>query len=407
MYKDKFIILCMPRSGSTLLHEKLNQHSRLKVVGEIYNSRFNYQFGIEDKVELLDHVFKYAHGCKIMFNDISNDQNIIKYILDNNIKIIRLIRNNRIAQLYSLKLATISDKWFRHKFSNILNSVLYIPLKELFDHFNKWRYFVNTTSELFDNIIDVTYEDLSLKTENTYTILCEKLGIKPEFVFYSTYDYSVTRPVSLLIENWYEIENTLSSEKYSQYHSDIKACKTFYTFDWFSHNIPLFERFLSKFKNKPCRFLEIGGYQGMSSIWMAENILVQPHSHIITIDNGATCNIEGFSNNIIIKENILNSGNVNKIFLLESSSDIMKNTLGNFDFIYVDGAHNEEQVYLDCIRSFRDLKLNGIMAMDDYGMKHNSVSPSPKLGIDRFLEEYSDKISILHKKYQVWIEKIA
>ena len=49
-----------------------------------------------------------------------------------------------------------------------------------------------------------------------------------------------------------------------------------FTEDWFSENNPekvvrQFDEFLSKFKDKPSTFLEIGSFEGMSTIWMLEN----------------------------------------------------------------------------------------------------------------------------------------
>ena len=61
-----------------------------------------------------------------------------------------------------------------------------------------------------------------------------------------------------------------------------------FTEDWFSENNPekvvrQFDEFLSEFKDKPCMFLEIGSFEGMSTIWMLENILTEESSQIFWV----------------------------------------------------------------------------------------------------------------------------
>jgi predicted O-methyltransferase YrrM len=58
---------------------------------------------------------------------------------------------------------------------------------------------------------------------------------------------------------------------------------TNFTEDWFSHNIKLFERFLKHLNN--LRILEIGSFEGMSSLWMINNL--KP-SKIVLVDPGLT-----------------------------------------------------------------------------------------------------------------------
>ena len=54
-----------------------------------------------------------------------------------------------------------------------------------------------------------------------------------------------------------------------------------FTSDWFSHNDFKWNIYLEKFKNKPCvDFLEIGSYEGMSCLWLLENILTHEKSKI-------------------------------------------------------------------------------------------------------------------------------
>lgn len=73
-----------------------------------------------------------------------------------------------------------------------------------------------------------------------------------------------------------------------------------------------------------------------------------------------------------------------------------------FDFAYIDGDHREIYVLLDAINTFYFLKIGGYMLLDDYGW-----SEETKSGIDRFLEDFKDRIEVIIKDYQVLIKKIA
>ena len=76
-----------------------------------------------------------------------------------------------------------------------------------------------------------------------------------------------------------------------------------------------------------------------------------------------------------------------------------------YDFIYIDGDHSEKAVWLDAVLSFDILKVGGIMIFDDYTW--NVGDKSPKKAVDRFLQRYSDMISVLFINSQVGIQKIG
>jgi hypothetical protein len=76
-----------------------------------------------------------------------------------------------------------------------------------------------------------------------------------------------------------------------------------------------------------------------------------------------------------------------------------------FDFIYLDGLHTEEQIYLDAKLSFPKLKVGGVMAFDDLNM--NDCGVVLKVGIDKFLDEIPGKYETLFSNYQLWIRKTS
>lgn len=201
-----------------------------------------------------------------------------------------------------------------------------------------------------------------------------------------------------------------------------------FRFNWFEITGKAnFERFLiQRYKGKEgLKFLEIGPFEGMSTVWMLENVLIGDRCKLMVIDTflgsaehkelGVDCS----SLVDIFNENTKKWWLCDKEVKLEtirgkSQEELSEKNTANwgeiFDFIYVDGSHFAEDVYIDGINGFRLLKKGGIIAFDDY--LWNGVTgkqeDTPKPGIDRFLhmEENKGKYNMLLKDYQVWIEKI-
>lgn len=185
-----------------------------------------------------------------------------------------------------------------------------------------------------------------------------------------------------------------------------------FTEDWFSSNVNNFINYLEEFKGKPnLNFLEIGSYQGRSSVWLFENILTEPTCKLTCIDTfeGSVEHTEHQKSNLfeIFNHNIREFSN--RVHIIRGYSQQMLRRLeGEYDFIYIDGDHRASSVLEDAILSFSLLKKGGIMIFDDYewGEPPRTDLNLPKQGIDAFLNVYSDKYEILLKAYQVVIRKL-
>ena len=190
-----------------------------------------------------------------------------------------------------------------------------------------------------------------------------------------------------------------------------------FTQDWFSEKNPekvvlQFEELLSEFKGKPCMFLEIGSFEGMSTIWMLENILTEERSQIFCIDAWAEWTGDAF---VRFVSNINKTGFRDKVRIVKGDSSEELRIFPNdyFDFIYVDGNHDEKAVIKDAIGSFRVLKKGGIIAFDDYllGIRYpnsygsKAMNGSAKKAIDYFIETFKDELDVIHNDYQLWIRK--
>jgi predicted O-methyltransferase YrrM len=191
-----------------------------------------------------------------------------------------------------------------------------------------------------------------------------------------------------------------------------------YTHDWNQEFINNTRQFIEE-KFELC--LEIGSFEGLTSNYITDNILlengklvcVDPLTDIYLNDNLSEDDkkknetefsffkdqYSRFINNVKEK---LETG---KIELLRDLSinvfDVLiKKYENRFDFIYIDGDHRPEGVYIDAINSFKLCKIGGFILFDDYTWCDTGI------GIDKFLNEYSEQYTIICKNYQVMVQKI-
>jgi hypothetical protein len=185
--------------------------------------------------------------------------------------------------------------------------------------------------------------------------------------------------------------------------------------NWFNINaIKYFDLILPRrFANKPLLdFLQIGTYTGDASEWLLDNILTDESSWLTDVDTwcgsdeGVHKEFDWASLEKYYDERMSKYKNICKI--KGYSSDFLLNAeKEHYDFIYIDGDHTADAVYLDAHLSWDKLKPFGIMAFDDYQWKHetNQESLCPKTGIDKFLKEHDGEYKILIMDEQVWITK--
>ena len=75
------------------------------------------------------------------------------------------------------------------------------------------------------------------------------------------------------------------------------------------------------------------------------------------------------------------------------------------DWVYVDGDHRADYVYLDAMKCFELCKNGGIILFDDYLWDDYKNKDSTKSGIDRFFKEMEGEYEILINSYQLMIKK--
>jgi len=118
-------------------------------------------------------------------------------------------------------------------------------------------------------------------------------------------------------------------------------------------------------KYNPKTVLEIGTCEGASTL-----ILASMGAKVATIDKNQ---VSGLGDNIYCV-----TGNSHDIEVITYAANILKSV----DFIFIDGDHTKEGVYLDAINCYSLLFIPGIMVF------HDIYNPEVIKGIDKFRKQY-------------------
>ncbi len=140
-------------------------------------------------------------------------------------------------------------------------------------------------------------------------------------------------------------------------------------------------------RSAPNKILEIGSWQGGSAMTFAT---LFPDAHITCIDTWQGSDALDMSNDPEQLFDFNTAAFTKRLRKIKSDSLLALPTLiktrEEFDLIYVDGSHYDENVIIDSILSWRLLKTNGVMIWDDYLWKYSPYGNNvAKPAIDWFL----------------------
>ena len=152
----------------------------------------------------------------------------------------------------------------------------------------------------------------------------------------------------------------------------------------------IFNRLVTEYKDKPnVRFMEVGCFEGVSTVYFLKNMLTNPSSNIVCINPlGQEPTPEnkknGWGHNPdqdplrrktpktiyeVFKGNVLDKYEDKVIFHRENSDTALrKYSSPEFDVIYLDGLHYSTAIISDLIMAWPLLKNGGYMLLDDFGM---------------------------------------
>ena len=172
-----------------------------------------------------------------------------------------------------------------------------------------------------------------------------------------------------------------------------------------------FAEYLEEFKGKPnLHFLQIGVYTGDASLWLMQNIVTDKSSILTDVDTWQGSDEE------ILQEirMILHIGYI----LQDKFSNVIKCKMEShkflattddkeiYDFIYIDGDHTAQAVFIDASLAWKALKPGGIMAFDDYLWELDApINLRPQAAIDLFIILMKDHLTLLGTGSQIWIRK--
>lgn len=143
--------------------------------------------------------------------------------------------------------------------------------------------------------------------------------------------------------------------------------------NWFEHNIPHWQQWLGSFAGKPgVRALEIGSFEGRSTLWLCQNILTAADSRIDCVDFFAPDPVYGDYHARFVENTADHRGKIREF--AGPSFDMLRKVDGPYDIVYVDGWHTAFGAMADGLMCWPLLKVGGVMIFDDY------LWVPPKLG---------------------------
>ena len=135
--------------------------------------------------------------------------------------------------------------------------------------------------------------------------------------------------------------------------------------NWFEHNIPHWERWLGDFRGRPgLRALEIGSFEGRSTLWLCEHILTAEDSRIDCLDLFAADPVYG-DYHARVRANTAAHAHKIREFPGDSFTGLRR-VEGEYDIVYIDGWHSAFGALADGVMSWPLLKVGGVMIFDDY-----------------------------------------
>jgi hypothetical protein len=193
-----------------------------------------------------------------------------------------------------------------------------------------------------------------------------------------------------------------------------------FTTDFFSGNIEAWKRHLRRFAHRPgLEFLEIGSFEGASACWLLNNILTGEGSRITCVDTfdfagqGSYYYQDGGSESMSIEArfdfNIRQTGSAHKQNKVIGYSQEALRALpfSTYSFIYIDGSHKAVNVLEDAVLAWPLLKKGGLLTFDDYEWEGDPDPLNcPRVAIDAFLDVFETHYAMIHRGYQVTVEKL-
>lgn len=170
-------------------------------------------------------------------------------------------------------------------------------------------------------------------------------------------------------------------------------------------------RWLAKFKGQPVSALEVGSFEGRAALWFLDNILTHPDALLTCVDTWEggedhhACGVDCTTIAAAWAKNVKPYGK--KVLGVPGrSQDVLRRIPGNQSFVYLDASHVAADVFQDLALCWPLLSPGGILICDDYEWRFTGPLHEPKMAIDAFLSCFLGRYALIHKGYQVCVEKL-
>lgn len=164
------------------------------------------------------------------------------------------------------------------------------------------------------------------------------------------------------------------------------------------------------------QFLEIGSFEGRSTVWIAEN-MARKGDRILCIDTWKGGEEHGEEDMDAVWQRFKANTDIAKektgVFIgtargtsIVGLADELPEWAGTYDFIYIDGSHIAKDVLTDACMAWPLLKQGGLMVFDDYMWgEPRDILHRPKPAIDAFTNLFAEELNIVHVGYQLVVQK--
>lgn len=164
-----------------------------------------------------------------------------------------------------------------------------------------------------------------------------------------------------------------------------------FTVDWFSNNIPRWERYVKpRFQGKKIKALVVGCHEGRAPLWILNNI---SNSSVVCVDD--------FDKSVLgrLKKNIKPYGDKARYINSSFRDALISIKNETFDFIFI--ASIDGMVVLESmVLAFPLLKPRGLMIIDNYTHSKEHTPNCPRMGVDSFMNLYARYIKALEYSWQ-------
>ena len=197
--------------------------------------------------------------------------------------------------------------------------------------------------------------------------------------------------------------------------------------DWFTAHTPTWRRLLAPLhaahvrEGKPIRALELGCWEGRSSVWLLLNLLSSAAapsppagSRLVCVDHfdllrtaAGRARREALAHNVRLT-GLAHLCSIRAEFTVPALTALLQEG-AQFDFVYIDASHERADVLLDAVLAWRCVAAGGLVIFDDYCWPNyeRRSAQHPAEGIDAFVAAHRHELEVVHSEYQLAVRRTA